>query len=310
MAAVSRDELLTAAAQAPRREGPDPLRAVARAGGACAATWRRVNAGRVERLAAQRPVVQRLAARGVAARRVAARRVAARGVVRGVAPQWVVVVALALAVVLGLAVYRLLASSPRAAAGPPVAAAHAAGSQADRLPRPDQARRASQAAAPAAPGPAAAPPARKARGVRVLDPVRAAAFGPGGGDNPQLAHLAIDGRRGTGWRTDWYTSPRFGNLYRGTGLLLAMRREVAVTRVQVSLGRAAGASFQLRIGPRPVFARLRPAAHAAGVHGTVRLRLPRAAHGRYILLWITRLPRSRTGTFQAGIYNVKLQGRG
>jgi hypothetical protein len=47
--------------------------------------------------------------------------------------------------------------------------------------------------------------------------VSAAAFGAHGGmgtgDEPQDAHLAIDGLRGTAWHSDWYTTPGFGNLY-------------------------------------------------------------------------------------------------
>jgi hypothetical protein len=89
--------------------------------------------------------------------------------------------------------------------------------------------------------------------AQTLTPVSAAAFGPGGGqgDNPQLAHLAIDGNRTTGWHTDWYTSARFGNLHPGTGLLLNMGRTVTISSVRINLGRVSGASFQLRVGAGP-----------------------------------------------------------
>jgi hypothetical protein len=44
--------------------------------------------------------------------------------------------------------------------------------------------------------------------------VSAAAFGAHGGmgtgDDPQDAHLAIDGLRGTAWHSDWYTTPGSG----------------------------------------------------------------------------------------------------
>jgi transcriptional regulator with XRE-family HTH domain len=281
LATVSLEELLAASAQTPQRLGRNPLRDWASMVSACVSAWRRVS----------------LPARG--GMTVAPR---ARGRHR---MRWVAAVGLAVVVVLGLGVYWLLPSAPHAAAGRPAAAAHAADSHAGRAARPDQARRVSQAA-PMAP----AHRARKARQARILAPLHAAAFGPGGGDNPQLAHLAIDSHRGTGWHTDWYTTARFGNLYRGTGLLLVMRRAVAITRVQINLGRVSGASFQLRIGPKPTFARMRPAAHATGVGGVVRLRLPRPAHGRYILVWLTKLPQNRVGTFQGGIYNVNLRGHG
>jgi hypothetical protein len=199
--------------------------------------------------------------------------------------------------VAALGVYRLLSGSPHVAVAPPAAAKHAVtGHHA----RPNPAAKTSQAAV--------APSAAPAVPAQPLTPVRAAAFGPGGGDNPQLAHLAIGGRRAAGWYTDWYTSARFGNLYPGTGLLLDMGRPVTVTAAQISLGSARGASLQLRIGPAPALADLPPAAHVSGASGAVRLRLTRPAHGRYVLLWFTRLPADPAGTFQAGVYNVSLEG--
>jgi hypothetical protein len=109
-------------------------------------------------------------------------------------------------------------------------------------------------------------------------------------------------RRNPAAKTDWY------NLYPGTGLLLDMGRPVTVTAAQITLGSARGASLQLRIGPAPAPADLPPAAHVSGVSGAVRLRLTRPAHGRYVLLWFTRLPADPAGTFQAGVYNVSLEG--
>ncbi len=90
--------------------------------------------------------------------------------------------------------------------------------------------------------------------ARALAPVSAVAFGPGGpgqGDNPQRAGLAIDGSRRTAWRSDWYTTAEFGNLESGTGLLVDMGRRVTVTAAQITLGGLPGASLQLRAGNVP-----------------------------------------------------------
>jgi hypothetical protein len=146
----------------------------------------------------------------------------------------------------------------------------------------------------------------------VLTPASATSFGtsgPGQGDDQQLAHMAIDGNRGTSWNTDWYTSARFGNLYPGTGLLLDMGKPVTITGAQISLGNAPGASFQLRVGSVPTLAGLKPAAGAAGASGVVRLRLNTPAQGRYVLIWFTRLPLNANGNFEASVYNVRLEGR-
>ena len=153
---------------------------------------------------------------------------------------------------------------------------------------------------PAPPG--ALPPAR------ALTPVSATAAGPGGGDNPQLAYRAIDASRATAWRTDWYTTARFGNLYPGTGLLLDMGHPVTITGAVISLGSAPGAALQIRVGPARGLGQRPPAARAAGVAGVLRVRFSRPAHGRYVLLWFTRLPVDPAGTFQASVYNIKLTG--
>ena len=143
--------------------------------------------------------------------------------------------------------------------------------------------------------------------------VSAAAFGAHGGlgqgDDPQDAHLAIDGRRGTAWHTDWYTTSRFGNLYAGTGLIVDMGHPVTITGVRVTLGPAAGARLAIRVGNRPVLAGMPPVASSAGPGGVIRLTLARPARGRYVLVWLTRLPPDPAGTFKAVIYGIGVKGR-
>ena len=145
--------------------------------------------------------------------------------------------------------------------------------------------------------------------ARTLTPVSAAAFGPSGigqGDEPELA---IDGNLATAWHTDQYATARFGNLYPGMGLLLDMGRPTTITAAWVTLGSAHGATFQLRAGATPALADLPPVAQAASTGGVVHLRLPRPAHGRYVLIWFTSLPPDPAGTFQASVYDVGLEGQ-
>jgi Helix-turn-helix domain len=318
LSAVSLDELLATSAHAPRRRSS--LSAVRGAAASVHASARsKVNLPAVRGAAASvhasaRNKVNLPAVRGAAASvHASARnkvnlpavreRVARAGRSPGRRPNWAAVLAVALVVVLvlvlGFAVYRWLAGSPPAAA-PPAAGKQAATQQHVRQGGPSPAPTASHSAPEPSPAPAAP--------ARTLTPVSATAFGPGGGDNPQRAHLAIDGDRGSGWHSDWYTSARFGNLYSGTGLLLNMGRAVTITRVRVNLGRVSGGAFQVRVGTRPALAQLRPVARAGDAGGVVRLQLGRPAHGRYVLLWFTRLPTDSAGTFQAGVYNVRLAG--
>jgi hypothetical protein len=223
-------------------------------------------------------------------------------------PAWAVALGVAVVAGLGFAGY-LLANTGHAAA--PSATAHRAA--------PRHAGQASHGASAPATGTgrthaAAAPAASTPAGAlpRTLTPAGATAFGSSGGqgDNSDLARLAIDGNPATAWHTDWYATARFGNLYPGTGLLVDMGRPVTITAAQVTLGRARGASVQLRVGAAPAPASLRPVARAAGAAGgVVRLRLPRPAHGRYVLIWFTRLPPGPAGTFQVSVYSLHLEGR-
>ena len=236
-------------------------------------------------------------------------------------PDWMLVLAVALVAVAGFGAYYFLAGIRIGGGAPAAASSHAghsraaartgAGSVNGRGARPVPGHAASpgpgRSAGPSASPRPAAPPA-----AQVLAPVSAAAFGGGlsAGDDPQGAPLVIDAAPGTAWHSDWYTSPRFGNLYAGTGLLLDMGRTVTVTSVRVHLGAAPGASFQIRVGPAPVLSALQPVASSSGPGGVVQLGLGRPAQGRYVAVWFTRLPPDPAGTFQAAVFRVVVHGRG
>jgi len=232
---------------------------------------------------------------------------------------WTVALALALLVALGFLLYHFLAGSGHGASSAPPPRLHAAASH-RAYHRPSPSRSASPSASPspsasASPSRSASPSPSTPAAVpaRALTPVSAAAFGPysgGRGDDPQGAHLAIDGHPGTAWHTDWYTTARFGNLYPGTGLLVDMGRPVTITAAQLTLGRAPGADVQLRVGTAPALADLPPVARVSNAAGVVRLRLATPAHGRYVLIWFTSLPPDPSGTFQASIYDLRLDGQG
>jgi hypothetical protein len=170
---------------------------------------------------------------------------------------------------------------------------------------------------PASPASAAAPRPTVSRpyhhAAQPLTPVSAQAFNPYDGydENGGLSAGAIDGNPDTAWHTFWYTTPQFGNLKPGTGLLLDMGRRVTITKARILLGATYGADVQLRIGDDTSSLRdMAIAAKAKDAGGTVTLR-PAAAHrGRYVLVWFTKLPPSadRGGVFQADVYEVTVRG--
>jgi cytoskeletal protein RodZ len=215
--------------------------------------------------------------------------------------RWTGILAVLVLAVLGFAVYKFVAGAghtPRAGAA---SSQHPAGQTA--APSVTPSVQGSTAQASPAVTPSASPVAAQA-----LAPASVAAFGPGGGDDPQNAALAVSGNPATPWTSDWYTTPFFGNLYSGTGLLLDMGRTVTIASVRLSLG-APGADLQLRAGSSPVLADLSPVATSSGAGGTVTLQLSTPVHARYLLVWFTKLPPDASGTYQASVYGIHVQGQ-
>jgi len=177
------------------------------------------------------------------------------------------------------------------------------------------AHRPTRAGAPSHPAPTTAPGAAASASptaaAQVLVPVSASAFGPGGygsGDNPQQASMAIDANTATAWTTDWYGAAQFGNVQAGTGLLIDMGHPERITSLQIILGSARGADLQVLTGNVPARAKLQLEASASDAGGTLQLTMARPAQVRYLLIWFTLLPPDSSGTFQANIYNVRLEG--
>jgi cytoskeletal protein RodZ len=222
-----------------------------------------------------------------------------------------VVLGLALVIIVGtlaLAFLPGLLHSPRTpATGRRVTAAHnARHATASSVPKTNQG---AAGPAPTATRPASTATPPTAAAAQPLAPASAVAFGssgPGQGDNPELASLAIDRNQATAWHTDWYTSARFGNLYPGTGLLLDMGRTVTITAARITLGSSPGARFQVRVGAAPALAGLPPVARASSTGGAVRLQFTTPVRGRYVLIWFTRLPPDSAGTFQVSVHDVEV----
>jgi len=144
---VSLEELLATSAQRAQRRRPDLAAVGALVASACASARRRVRLPAVRELAARAPERP--------GRRV----------------NWAVVLGLALAVVLGFGIYRVLPGSPRAVFAAPAAGNHAAAGPGARPSTPDLAPKASHAAA--------APSTAPAMLARAPAPAHAAAAGRG-----------------------------------------------------------------------------------------------------------------------------------
>jgi hypothetical protein len=158
-------------------------------------------------------------------------------------------------------------------------------------------------------------PTPTAAAAVVLKPVSATSFDPygsGGGEDPGQVQNVIDGAGATTpWHTSYYLGyPTFGNLKKGTGILLDMGKEVRLSQVAVQFGTRCCAHVQIAIGNSnsalSAFTELQSSDHAAGL---TTFTVTSATTGRYVLIWLTYLPANGTpGQYQAFVYNVSVRG--
>jgi putative peptidoglycan lipid II flippase len=143
-------------------------------------------------------------------------------------------------------------------------------------------------------------------------------FDPQGDDqteNPQLVKLAYDGDPATGWRTVRYIgNPKLGGIKRGVGLVFDLGSAQSVRSVTVTLS-GNGTSVELRVpkkNPDTISSppmgsdnRWRRVAEAAGVGTTATLTAAEPAATRYVLVYLTSLPKEGTG-YRGGINEVAI----
>jgi hypothetical protein len=140
--------------------------------------------------------------------------------------------------------------------------------------------------------------------------------GPGSSEDPGGAQYAIDGNTSTAWHTSYYLGYSvFGNLKKGTGLLLDMGKQVQLSQVAVQFGTSCCTHAEIEIGNTSTadaaglssFTELQSSTTAQGV---TTFNVTKKAAGRYVLIWITDLPPllGNPGKYQAFIYDVSIRG--
>ncbi|GGO62328.1 protein kinase family protein [Nonomuraea cavernae] len=128
-------------------------------------------------------------------------------------------------------------------------------------------------------------------------------------EKQELAHLTIDGKPSTFWKTDNYNSAELGNLKDGVGLLLDMGKSMQISDVVATLADAPGATVELKVGSKPELSSLKTVAKAKDASGKITLTPDQAATGQYVLIWFTRLP-ADAGKFHGTIYEVVVHSPG
>jgi hypothetical protein len=174
------------------------------------------------------------------------------------------------------------------------------------------------AAAPTSSGPSSS--SRAAASSVVLAPVGATSFDvlgdDGGNEDASQAKNVMDSNASTFWHTDYYLGyPAFGNLKKGSGLILDMGKQVRLSQVVVQFGTSCCTDAQIEIGNNndPVPSALNSftsVASSTTAQGVTTFSANSAATGRYVLIWITRLAplAGAANEYQAQIYNVVVHG--
>ena len=153
----------------------------------------------------------------------------------------------------------------------------------------------------------------------VLRPVGANSFDPLGSskdENGNEAQYAIDNNPSTFWHTDFYDNyPTFGNLKTGTGLILDMGGPVRLSQVVVQFGTICCAHVEIEIGSEnapaaSTLSTFTPVQSSDNAVGSTTFAVTSHATGRYVLIWITYLPRlaGSSTRFEALIYNIVVHG--
>jgi hypothetical protein len=169
------------------------------------------------------------------------------------------------------------------------------------------------AATPQASGSSSAGTSPAASSV-LLKPVSASSFELSGTDDPGGAPLAIDGSTSTAWHTDYYYGEStFGNLKKGTGLLLDMGKQVRLSQVSVQFGTSCCTAADIEIGnsTSPSALGSFTVVHSTTTaQGTTTFNVTSKASGQYVLIWLTNLPpmTGSSGQYEAFIYNIIVRG--
>jgi serine/threonine-protein kinase len=126
---------------------------------------------------------------------------------------------------------------------------------------------------------------------------------PGDGveDNARLA-LATDGNPATAWVTEWYTTPRFGNLKTGVGIVLDAARPQRLMTLTVRSD-TPGFPAIIKAGPSP-HGPFTTVSRPKTVERKTTFPISAPAAERYYLLWITGLPPTTGPNYRADINDV------
>ena len=165
----------------------------------------------------------------------------------------------------------------------------------------------------------------------VLTPVNAISFNPygdpqpGNTEDPETVKAAIDGNTSTAWHTSYYYNhSNMGGLKPGAGLLIDMGKDVKLSQVEVLFSSDGGpTTAAIYLGDDPTdtkataLSNFKLVSRSVAVTGDHTFQANGQDTGRYVLIWLTNLPKlpqapqglPSTNTYYEGqIFNVVVHG--
>jgi serine/threonine protein kinase len=167
-------------------------------------------------------------------------------------------------------------------------------------------------------------PSSAASSLRVVSASGFDALNPSdsGDENTNQAPNVLDGGAG-GWDTQqYYGSPYFGGLKKGTGLILNLGKPVQVTSVTVDFGSVPGANVEIREGSSDArsatnLASMQTVASVNNVSGKYTFTVAHPVSDQYLVIWFTKLPpvagsngkHKGQAVYMGQVFSVAVQGR-
>lgn len=132
-----------------------------------------------------------------------------------------------------------------------------------------------------------------------------------GRESEELAATVNDTDPNTGWLTSVYSTPDLDGKA-GVGLIVDLGETRAVQEVDLALV-GEGTDLQVKVSDTidPDPALWAPLSQAIGAKASIQMRSPRPVSGRYVLIWLTRVPPAANGSagqYQGGIKTVAVSG--
>jgi hypothetical protein len=135
-----------------------------------------------------------------------------------------------------------------------------------------------------------------------------------GGEHPEEVAASYDGKPSTGWTTQSYSRANLGGQKPGVGIIYDLGSSMSVSKVLVAL-KGEGTSLQILIPKSdptqspPTVSGWKPIATEENQpEGTSTLTPSQPAQTQYVLVWLTELPKEKTGgKFRGEISEVTIQ---